>query len=546
MTQSPQDPTPTNRSDLTGTSLGKYRLIERLGQGGMAQVFKAHQPSLDRFVAIKVLHPHLTSDEEFAVRFQHEARAIAVLEHPNIIRVYDFDADRGLAYLVMEYLVGSTLKTRLRGNGENRQIEFSEVARTIAALGDALDYAHARGVLHRDIKPSNVFITSDHRPILIDFGVARMVDATIVTGSGETFGTAAYMSPEQGRGEPADARSDVYSLGILLYQLCTGQLPFQADVPYAIILKHITSPIPSPRTLRPDLPNALERVIRKSLAKRPEERFQTAGELAHAVQTAVEPRAMMLLDSNVPRMLSRIGQVIKIPSRWSLPWKAVGLVMATILLCIGLFFLSIPWRTERYLRGMSTTLLSNTSVSTLPLEGPDAFVDSWLDPDMPDGVWQAVDRAELRGGSKADRILLGINLSKMTLDTTVVSATLGLRVENRNPNVPSGKIVAYRLMTMWRPSTASYNSPWGKPGLAPGVDYDPVTIDRVTLPDDGYVTLNVGQAVAAWQKLGRGGGGLVVMLSEDSDSQSRYSVYLTEHSDPLSRPSLRIFYKANP
>ena len=190
----------SNLSDLTGTTLGKYRLVEKLGQGGMAQVYKAYQPDLERYVAAKVLHPHLTGDEEFAARFRHEAKAIAALEHPNIVRVYDFDTDDGrVAFLVMEYLSGTSLKARLRDlNLLHAQMEFAEAARIIAALADALDYGHRRGVIHRDVKPSNVILTSEGRPVLTDFGIARILDATVITGSSGTVGTPAYMSPEQG------------------------------------------------------------------------------------------------------------------------------------------------------------------------------------------------------------------------------------------------------------------------------------------------------------------------------------------------------------
>ncbi len=254
--------------DLAGKTVGKYRLVEKLGQGGMAQVYKAYQPDLDRYIAVKILHPHLTGDPEFEARFRREARAVAALEHPNIVRIYDFDTAEGLAFLVMECVEGTNLRTRLREmTGRGELMELAEVGRITGALADALDYAHRQGVVHRDLKPSNVLIDAEGRPVLNDFGVARMLDATAITDSGSTPGTPAYMSPEQGQGQPGDARSDIYALGVLLYQLCTGHVPFDADTPYAIILKHITAPLPPPRTLRPDLPEAIERVILKAMAK---------------------------------------------------------------------------------------------------------------------------------------------------------------------------------------------------------------------------------------------------------------------------------------
>lgn len=167
---------------------------------------------------------------------------MAALEHPHILRVYDFDTDEGVAYLVMEYLAGHTLKKQLHDlDCRGERLALAEVERITGALANALDYAHRQGVVHRDFKPSNIVITANGRPVLTDFGIARMVDATAITESGATLGTPAYMSPEQGKGELGDARSDIYALGVLLYQLCTGRLPFDADTPYAIILKHITA-----------------------------------------------------------------------------------------------------------------------------------------------------------------------------------------------------------------------------------------------------------------------------------------------------------------
>ena len=274
--------------NVAGKTLGKYRLVEKLGQGGMAQIYKAYQPDLDRYVAIKILHPHLTADEAFALRFQREARAVAALDHPHIVRVYDFDTEDDLAFLVMEHLQGVSLRSMLHDlDCQDKLLELEEVERIVGALADALDHAHRRGIVHRDLKPSNVLFTPAGRPVLTDFGIARMVDTTIITESGGTLGTPAYMSPEQGEGESGDARSDIYALGVLLYQLCTGRVPFEGDTPYAVILKHITAPLPSPRSVRPDLPVAVEKVILKALSKHPDDRFHTAPQSG---QPAGQPR----------------------------------------------------------------------------------------------------------------------------------------------------------------------------------------------------------------------------------------------------------------
>ncbi|MBM3130312.1 MAG: serine/threonine protein kinase [Chloroflexi bacterium] len=536
-----------NPTDLTGTTLGKYRLIEKLGQGGMAQVYKAYQLDLERYVAIKILHPHLTGDEEFAARFQREARAIAALEHPHSVRVYDFDTDHDLAFIVMEYLTGASLKARLRDlSCRNEFMELAQVAHIIGALADALDYAHAHGVIHRDIKPSNVLLATDGRPVLTDFGIAKMIDATIITGSSGSLGTPAYISPEQAKGEPGDARSDIYALGVMLYQLCTNHLPFDADTPYAIILKHLTAPLPPPRTLRPDLPDAIERVILKSLAKDPDDRYQTAGEMGQAIRAAIAPAAnagRARFSAPGKSALNRLRAHLSNLSRRTLLWQGAALIAMTLLICIVLFWISIPWRAQRYLTRLTLTPVSEIGVTMLTLEGADAIVDTWLDPDKPDEIGQAAERARLRSADKADRILIGFSASRLPPEANVISATLTLRVEAQTKSIAPCRIVAFRMATPWRPGTATYNSPWSAPGLMTGVDYDSTAADRVTLPESGSVALNLTQTIAGWQKRGRAGGGLVLMLSDDSHPQCQYWVYTTEQTDPAKRPVVRISYK---
>ncbi len=271
---------------LIGKRLGKYVVVKHQAHGGMAEVYLGKQEQLERYVAIKVLHPFLAEDPGFVDRFLREARLVATLRHPNIVQVYDFDHNEelGIYYMVMEYIDGPSLKKRL----EAGPIPQHEAALIAAAIADALDYAHRREMVHRDIKPANIMFTAEGQPVLTDFGIARMVSVTGLTASGAMVGTPAYMAPEIGTGESGSPASDIYSLGVVLYQMLTGRLPFEADVPMGVILKHISDPVPYPSQFVPDLLPSLEAVILKAMAKRPEDRFQTAGEMAQALREAID------------------------------------------------------------------------------------------------------------------------------------------------------------------------------------------------------------------------------------------------------------------
>jgi len=292
---------------LIGKTLGKYQIVRHLGHGGMAEVYLAEQIHLNRPVAIKVLHPFLAEESGFVNRFQREARIVATLRHPNIVQVYDFDLNEefGVYYMVMEYIEGPTLRERLEKNTVSRQ----EGIRIVAAIADALEYAHRRQMVHRDIKPANILFTGENQPVLTDFGIARMLSVTGLTASGAMVGTPAYMAPEIGIGHPGTALSDIYSLGVVLYQLVTGQLPFDAEVPMALVMKHINDPVPPPSQLVPDLPAGLEAIILKMLMKQPEKRFLSAGEVAVALREVMgwetPPAALVTSTTAVTRTPSR-------------------------------------------------------------------------------------------------------------------------------------------------------------------------------------------------------------------------------------------------
>jgi tRNA A-37 threonylcarbamoyl transferase component Bud32 len=541
--------------DLSGTTLGKYRLVKRIGQGGMAQVYKAYQPDLDRYVAVKVLHPHLVGDDGFAARFRREARAVAALEHPHVVRVYDFDAERGVAFLVMERLDGRSLKAILRDlDCRDEKMALEDVGRIVGAIAEALDYAHGRGLVHRDVKPSNVILTDGGRPVLTDFGIARIVEgSTAITESGGTLGTPAYMSPEQCKGETGDARSDIYALGVLLYQLCTGHVPFDADTPYAVILKHISAPLPSPRSQRPDLPEAIERVILKAMAKEPEDRFQTAGEMGRVLHEALRATATAARDTPSSRRGGSLGDLLggiadAVRSLWARKaLRIFGIVAFTCLVCVTAMLATRPLRIQRYLaRNASPATVApepRPGGAVLAIEGPEVTEDTWINPDVPDDVFGDFDLVHLQGPLTPDRVLLRFDLSDLPEDAQVVSATLALKVELWGEESFPGAAVAYRVLTEWHATEATYNSPWSAPGLAAGVDYDSVPLDIVPVPDEGYLVFDVSQAFLFWRERGDPNYGVAVMMSEDSHNMAHHWVYLSEQPAPADQPTLRIAYE---
>jgi serine/threonine protein kinase len=283
METSGQDPKTGIEDALVGHTLGTYQLVERLGHGGMATVYKAYEPALDRYVAIKVLRKFFAQDPEFMQRFRREAKAIAKLNHPNIVPIHSYGEQGEIAYIVMRYVEGGTLKQVC-----GQIFEPERAVQLLLPVVRALAYAHHRGIVHRDIKPSNVLLSEGDWPMLTDYGLAKMLEATSkLTGSGVGMGTPMYMSPEQGQATDVDHRTDIYSTGIMLYELLTGDVPFQADTPMAIVIQHISSPMPMPRQVNPEIPEVLERIILKATAKSPEDRFQTSDELISALEDSL-------------------------------------------------------------------------------------------------------------------------------------------------------------------------------------------------------------------------------------------------------------------
>ena len=297
--------------DLTGRQFGHYQIVAPLGEGGMAAVYKAYQPSMERHVAVKVLPRHMATSEEFLTRFRREAKLLAHLQHPNILPVFDYGEADNYPYIVMPFVPSGTLADHLTGE----HLPLIKVRRIMTQIGDALAYAHARGMIHRDIKPSNVLMDESGNCLLTDFGLARMVESSSkITSTGTVLGTPAYMSPEQGTGSEIDHRSDIYSLGVILYEAVTGRIPYNAETPIAIVFKHIQDPLPSARKLNPNLPESIELILLKALAKNPEDRYQKMEDFVHAIQMAVSDTVPLeSLPSKKPK--EEVAKVVETESK---------------------------------------------------------------------------------------------------------------------------------------------------------------------------------------------------------------------------------------
>jgi hypothetical protein len=268
---------------LIGRILGRYELVERVGRGGMASVFKAYDTRNDRVVAVKILEPLMGYEEDFRVRFRREAEVLIGLRHPNIVSILDYGESEGLAYIVMPFMnVGSLRERMLDGPLSPR-----EGSRVIHQMASALDMAHKAGIIHRDVKPSNILIDEECNAWLSDFGTAHVHDASMSLTGSALIGTPQYMAPEQVRGEEVSPKTDQYSLAVILYQMCTGRLPYEAETPMGIILKHATEPLPRPRFVNPNLPDTIEEVLIKALSKDPKNRYEDVMSMSRAFNAAL-------------------------------------------------------------------------------------------------------------------------------------------------------------------------------------------------------------------------------------------------------------------
>jgi serine/threonine protein kinase len=361
--------------NLIGTTLGQYEIVEKIGQGGMAHVFKAYQRALDRFVAIKVLSPVLAEEPGFTERFQREAQAVARLHHPNILQVFDFGLHDKYSYITMRYVQNSiTLGQLIReGTPTDKLIEY------ILQVADALHYAHEQGIIHRDVKPSNILIDGKWA-LLSDFGLVKMGQgSTHLTRTGTGLGTPAYMSPEQASGLKVDQRTDIYALGIILHRILTGTVPHDAPTPLAILVRRSTEPVPPLRQLKPDIPDSLEQVTLRALNREPDGRYKTATDFAMALKKATtdpdyrEPTLVDLKNTTfahtvrTPSPLPPALTQTPAPGPKRLGLIAGGAVAAIVILGLMLAGLFLWWRNEEMIAQSNPPIPPTNSPTAPPI-----------------------------------------------------------------------------------------------------------------------------------------------------------------------------------
>ncbi len=365
---------------LIGKGIGPYRILRFLGQGGFAQVYLAVHEGLGRQVALKVLFPSYAESPEFVDRFLREARISANLEHPNIVQVYDVGNADGYYYIAMQYVDGETLQAAM---GRGARLEAEVVANIVAQVAGALDYAHGQGIIHRDVKPSNILIDRRGKAYLTDFGIARAAWSARVTKTGVSIGTPEYMSPEQALGRGVDARSDLYSLAVVLYEMICGRAPFVGENPLSVLHQIAYEPPPAPRALNPGISASLESVLLRGLAKRPEDRFQSGAEMVAALRGAPADRAMPVpkpVPAHAPKPLREMSLPILVPVLAFLALAGIVAVMAGVLL---MQVLRSGAEDDRTPQGAVSTQTASVPTTIVPLASPSAPFSTYPPPGKP-------------------------------------------------------------------------------------------------------------------------------------------------------------------
>ncbi len=338
---------------MIGSHLGSYEILEEVGAGGMGRVFKAHQRALDRIVAVKVLLPQFANDEVFVERFLREARSIATLEHPGIVTVYDVGESEGTYYFAMQFLVGRTLDQVISERGPLSAAEAAPILRQVA---EALGHAHAAGILHRDVKPGNIFITDKGRVVLTDFGIAWAASQTRLTMADTSLGSPGYMAPEQVEGKPLDQRSDLYSLGIVFFEMLTGQTPYQGDSAVSVAYQHVQAPVPSVCQINSAVPPEADAITQRLMSKHPDERHDDAAELIEDLDRIAR------------------GEVTRAePATGSRSRRTVGIAIAATLLALGMVtvLLLVQGRTAPAQSGGGASELADVGLPAGTTAAPD-------------------------------------------------------------------------------------------------------------------------------------------------------------------------------
>src|SRR5215216_2488756 len=437
--------------EWTGKTIGKVRIEREIARGGMAEVYLGTHLTLDRQVAVKVMHNHIEADPELQSRFEREAKVVAGLRHPNIVQIFDFDTAEGHPYIVMEYLMGPSLAVYLRElHKRGQRLEPIQIARLLITIAAALDYAHEQGVVHRDIKPGNIILhnkskhvsieqhlTARTEPVITDFGLVRIAQAATQTASGAVSGTPAYMSPEQAQGLKVDYRSDLYSLGVVLYEMLAGRIPFEGDTSWTLIFKHINEPTPSVEGIQP----AVQTVIDRALAKKPEDRYQSARELAANYMEAIGlvSEASTLRISLPPSRPPQSSTLSDSKNQTSTP-AGTGLSLARIVAftIIGLLFVAgaiiVPhFLTPRPPSQTPTLFFSSTEINSTDQTPTDPHVVAPADVTEPIGLLRFQD-----GTALADKVTL--STSSMPLPPEGTHYEAWLIQDDGEQGIPIGTI----------------------------------------------------------------------------------------------------------
>jgi eukaryotic-like serine/threonine-protein kinase len=319
----------------------RYRLDEKIGSGGMSSVYRAFDPTLERWVAIKLMHRDISHDPDQLERFRREARAVAQLNHPHVVTVIDAGEDDGTPYIVFEYVEGETLKQRIRRMG---RLPVSEAVAYAIEIGRALEAAHASRLVHRDVKPQNVLIDPEGRAKVTDFGIARSLEAQGLTATGRVLGTTDYVSPEQALGHEVTGQSDIYSLGIVLYEMLTGEAPYKADTQVAVAMKHVRDPLPDVQRRRPEISASLAAVVEHATAKETQNRYADVGAMVHDLEEvlAIEAARTGQATGEATTVLQSLsGDTADFaPARLRRPKRALGMTLLTLaLLAVAVVFL---------------------------------------------------------------------------------------------------------------------------------------------------------------------------------------------------------------